>query len=571
MKKIEERTPLAARLTRRSLLRNAGALGIAAGVGGPLMIACTPTSTGPSQSSPTAAPTEAVKRGGTLVEGQLQDMAGFNPIVHGFTNLNSIITSVLFEGLLSIDKNGNPQPLLAQALPTVSSDGMTYTFKLVPGVNWSDGRPLTAEDVAFTYRLCYAPEYKEVNFIPRAQAETYIESVTASDPATVVMKLKKPYAAAMSVFGHYGVLPKHVLGTLAAKDINTADFNSNPTVTSGPFTFSQWVKGDRVVLKRNEKHRNPPLLDQYVYRVIGTAQAIVSQLQTGEIDFGPVPATMYDQVKAATKVKRLEYDGVVFWSVMPNLDPAKRAGRIFADQVVRQALYYAIDREAIRSTIYQGLASAPTTFLWPGSAFYKANPKNTYAFDLKKAEELLDGAGWVKGADGTRRKGSDTLTFEYLNATIGLGPQLAQYLQEQWRKIGVTITLKTVDGPTLVRQLMAGDFEIAIYAAGWQADPDSMLQHFVIGAGANYGKYNNKTVSDNIVKAAATTDQATRKEIYGEIQDTLSVELPQLFLSIPRGIYGYNERVQALDAVGPFNVQLPRAEWLRKVWVTDGK
>src|SRR5216683_1999080 len=152
-------------------------------------------------------------KGGKLIEGVISDIATFNTLNAGDTASTQMIT-LTFDGLLSITGKGDNVPMLASALPTVSSDQLTFTFKLRPNLKWSDGQPLTADDVAFSYGLMYSPDTKDYVSRYRANLEGFMQSVTATDPQTVVFKFSKVLANFVDSNCRFGILPKHVLGTV---------------------------------------------------------------------------------------------------------------------------------------------------------------------------------------------------------------------------------------------------------------------------------------------------------------------------------------------------------------------
>src|SRR4029077_2701204 len=164
-------------------------------------------------------------------------------------------------------------PMLASAPPTVSSDQLTFTFKLRPNLKWSDGQPLTADDVVFTYNLIFSPDTKDYVSRYRAQLEGYLQSVTASDPQTVVFTFSKVLANFVDTHCRYGILPKHVLGSVSPKALNTHDFfTKGPTISSGQFKFNRWDKGQQVVLERNDNYwGGASHLDQYILTVVPNA------------------------------------------------------------------------------------------------------------------------------------------------------------------------------------------------------------------------------------------------------------------------------------------------------------
>ena len=265
------------------------------------------------------------------------------PEVAGF-----IINNLLFDGLLNSSANGDLVPLLATSLPTVSSDQLTMTFKLKPGVKWTDGRDVTADDVVFTYRVFSAPEYKEANTTRRADFDQYFDSVSAPDPFTVVFKFKQPWAPFVTWHCQYGIVPRHILGNMSAQELNTTEVNIKPTVSNGMFKFSSWDKGQQVVLERNpDYHRGPTPLDSYTMKVLASSTAVASGLQTGEIDMGIIDPTVADQMKSEPRVTVTDYSIAAIIYLFYQLDASKPGSKFFSD---KRALFQALaDRCVERS------------------------------------------------------------------------------------------------------------------------------------------------------------------------------------------------------------------------------
>jgi len=266
--------------SRRDFLKRTGGaaayLAFMAG-GAEWLAACGPGTTGVTP-----------KKGGHVVEGNFSDIRTLNSMLSSDTASNQVI-GLLFDGLLNSRANGDLIGALAKDLPEQSSDGLTYTFKLRDGLKWSDGQPITSDDVKFTYQLAYDPQYKDFKSPRRGDLEKYIASIDTPDPQTVVIKTTQVFAPFLGSHGLYGILPKHVLGTMDGKALNTADYNSAPTVSNGPFKFVKWDKGQQVTTERNDSYwAGAANLDQWIYKVLPDSVAVTNQLKTGEIDIGPV-------------------------------------------------------------------------------------------------------------------------------------------------------------------------------------------------------------------------------------------------------------------------------------------
>ena len=514
------------------------------------------------------------KKGGHVIEGNFSDIRTLNSMLSSDTASNQVI-GLMFDGLLNYKKNGDLVPALASDLPKTSSDGLTYTFKLRDNLKFSDGHPLTADDVVFTYQLAYDPKYKDVASPRRGDLSKYIASVTAQDPKTVVIQTTQVFAPFLANHALYGILPKHVLGDLDPKAINTADFNTAPSVTNGAFKFVKWEKGQQVTLARNDNYWNgPAYLDSYVYKVLPDSVAVTNQLKTGEIDIGPVDPGQFDAIKTATNVVTSEFPVPTFTFYAYNLDPAKLGGQLFGDKAVRQALLYALNRQQIVTAIFFGHGSVANSVEPPTSWAYKDKPQVLYSFDKAKAESLLDGAGWAKGADGIRAKGGQKLKFEMItNAGNKQRESMLTVMQQSWKDIGVDATPKLIQFPQLVSQIVSiRTFDVFLVGFNWGADPDvSPLYHSRNAApgGFNGADFKNDQADTLLDQALNTLDRSKRKDLYSQFQDLMSDQEPSPVILFNSGIYGVNTRVQGTD-FGPFN-QFAQRPWNAKVWVTDGK
>ena len=301
----------------------------------------------------------------------------------------------IYESLVFVDvlKSGAATPWLASKYAW-SNHNKTVTFTMRPGVKWSDGQPLTSDDVLFTYNLIFAPEYAAVASPRRGDFTQHVANISAPDPYTFVVKTQTPYAPFLVTHGQYGIMPKHVLGSLAPAAINTADFNSAPMVTNGAFKFVRWDKGAQVVFTRNPNYyRGAPLLDQFVYKVVPNTTAVANQLKTGEIDAGQLDPSQVDSMRTEQSIGITGFAVPGFQFYMQNLDPSKPTGQIFQDLAVRQALYTAINRDGIVKTVLFGQGQVANSVEPPTSWAWNPNAKPVYKYDPSKANQMLDQAG----------------------------------------------------------------------------------------------------------------------------------------------------------------------------------
>jgi peptide/nickel transport system substrate-binding protein len=514
-------------------------------------------------------------KGGKLIEGNISDISSFSSINYG--DVNSLQMAMLnFDGLLSISAKGDNLPMLASALPTVSSDQLTFTFKLRPNLKWSDGQPITADDVVFTYNLMFSADTKDFVSRFRANLEGFVQSVIATDQQTVVFKFSQVLASFLDVHCRYGILPKHVLGSVTPKALNTHDFFHGPTVSSGVFKFVRWDKGQQVVLARNENYwAGASHLDQYIFKVVTDAVVLAQQLKTGELDTGNPDASQFDNLKTVNTITTQAFINPGFVYYQFNLDPTKPSSKIFGDKNVRKALHTALDRTAMAKAVYFGQAVPADSVLPPTTWAYNPNVSPKYPFDKAAAEKLLDDAGWAKGSDGIRAKGGVRMSFE-VNTNSGnkVRENLIQVMQQQWKDIGVDASPRAIAFQTLVTQIRSTKtFQVILIGiANGDTDPDQTTLWTTKGIGSqglNGMSYSNPQVDQLMDSALQSTDRNKRKPIYAQIQNILADDLPAPILFYPNWLWGTNKRVQNFN-VGPYNTYQGRP-WMKDVFVSDGK
>jgi len=527
----------------------------------------------------TTGPSETPKKGGHLVEGSFSDLKTMNPVLSSDTVSNTII-GLLYDSLLTSKPNGDLLPLLAKEQPKTSSDGTTYTITLRDNIKWTDGSPITADDVKFTYDLMFDPQYKDVNSPRRGDLEEYVQSITVKDPKTIVFTLKKTYAPFAPAQLQYGILPKKVWGSLAAKAVNTSDMNTSPTVTSGIFKFQKWDKGQQTTLVRNETYwQGPSYIDTYIYKVVPDSVAVGNQLKTGELDFGPVDPSQYSSLQGNPDFQITTFPVPSFTFYAYNQNPNAKAAALFGDKAVRQALLYALDRQGMVDSIWFKLASVAVSSMPPVSWAFNKDAKPKYDHNVAKANQMLDSAGWAKGADGIRAKGGNKLAFTMMtNAGNKQRENALVAMQDAWKQIGVDATPKLITFPQLVAQITnERTFDVFLVGFNWTQDPDqSALWHSRNTAPGGFNGFGYKSgAMDKILDdAVGTLDQSKRKQLYFQMQDTIMDEVPAPILLFTKGIYGVSKRVQGIttgdQALGTYT-QYGSRPWMKNTFLVDQK
>lgn len=507
-----------ARISRRQLLQGAGALA-AAGL----------------LPAPREARAQAgqPQKGGQIVIGISQEPQNFNPIMPTIESQRGVHMCI-FDSLWRIDAKGKYLPNLAVEIPArgnggLSSDGTLLTVKLRKGVTWHDGQPFTAKDVIFTWQTLMNPKVSAFSTVGFDQ----IASMTAPDDLTVKIKMKQAYAPIFVVLSDMFIVPEHVLSKSA--DINKDEFNTRRPIGTGAFKFVEWAAGDHITLEANKAYHGPgPYLDRLIFKYIPDLTVLFTQFKTGEIDITGIqgiPVDLYPEAKTLPNISLYVAPSTTYESIAPNLTLP-----LFQDRRVRQALYYGMDKKPIVEKISLGLVPEAETYVPPQSWAYNPKVKGHHKFDPEKAKSLLESAGWKPGADGIRVKDGQRLAFE--NATTAGNKQreqIQQLLQQQWRQIGVEMTISNKPAAVLFGEFYRmSKFQTIVIGIAMGPDPDHSFRlhsRYIPakgGMGRNSIAYENAEVDRLLDAGVKEVDQEKRKKIYFRLQEILVEDLPHL-------------------------------------------
>ncbi len=362
-------------------------------------------------------------------------------------------------------------PLALARSWTYGADGERLTYRIDPERVWSDGTPVTATDVVFTFDLLADESLN----LPLSGTTAHIDSVAADDDRTVTFFFDHAYPGALFDTG-VGILPAHIYGGLDRAEMHgipgfDAAPPGTPLVGSGPFLLETWQPGERAVFVRNPVGTVSPVLDRLEIRVLPDETVRIAALRNGEIDVAQLNSHRpIARLRAeGYRIERVPQRGYDFIAWNPAGHPA------FADRRVREALSVAIDREALIDGLdMRGFAEpawGPYGSLFPRLA--TPSPHDP-PFDPAGARALLDGAGWADGdGDGIRERGADRLSFTLETAAGNERREsAAQILQSQFAAVGAEARIRTEEFSSLLGRAMGGDYEAALL--GWQVglDPD---------------------------------------------------------------------------------------------------
>ncbi len=369
---------------------------------------------------------------------------------------------VCLEPLLTVNAAGVFTPVLAAEVPSranggLSADGKTVTYKLKQGVRWGDGRPFSADDVVFTFKFVTNKQTGATTY------GTYInvEKVEALDPNTVKVTFKASTPAWYVPFvGEQGmIIPRHALDPYVGNNARNAPFNLKSFGT-GPYKVESFRPGDQVVYSVNEYYRDPnkPAFGQVVIKGGGDAtSAARAVLETGEYDYAwnlqvewPVLEHMAQGGKGVIITERGQGVEQIYMNMTdPNKEvdgqrsSVKTPHLFLTDLKVRQAMSLAIDRETMAKQLYGQEGDATANVLTTPANLASKNTKIVY--DIARANQLLDEAGYQRGPDGVRQKGSVKLQVTYVTSVNSLRQKEQEIVKDGWTKIGAAVTLQSVD------------------------------------------------------------------------------------------------------------------------------
>lgn len=464
------------------------------------MIVATACSGGASTESPTpgtsAAPSASEKpqQGGRIVEGTISDIATMQPVLVNDT-ASGRMTGLMYDSLIQQDpKTGEVKPKLASY--TTSSDGLIYTFTINDKANWSDGKPVIAQDwltgltaVGKSAKTVRKSTFQDVlgfnEFCVPAGAQckataSTISGVTidSANPKKFSVKLTKVSCPAILDLSGYTiptqVFGKYLTATSKAEDFDNAPENLNPVVVSGPFTFKEWRKGDQVILSKNPSYwQGAPNVDEYVYKVVANTTAITNGLKAGELTFGSIVAKDLADMQTVDAVKITKYQNLGYTYIGWNTASQNAVG--LADKRVRQALAYGLDMDAIIKAVLFGEATKQVSHHVPVQWAYPSVALNQYGYDKAKAQTLLKDAGWVAGSDGILAK--DGKKFNLTLSTNSGNTERETFIQiaaDQYKQLGINAVAKPEAFQGLVTKLTTGDQTLEATTIGWSlgGDPD---------------------------------------------------------------------------------------------------
>jgi peptide/nickel transport system substrate-binding protein len=447
---------------------------------------------------------------------------------------------MIYPALTHLETDGKAGPYVAKSWST-SADKLSWTFKLVDGLKWTDGKPLTAADVAWTFNLIMT---NDVAGTANGSLVANFATVTAPNPTTVVIKTKKPQSNLPYVLPP--VVPQHIWESHVTGLKNYKN-NSFPIVGYGPWILTQYATDQYEKFDRNKDFhldgQNPPKYDKLVLQVYKNEDAAAAALKSNQIAYvhNIRNSTEFNALKRDKNVQAVQEVGSRWTAVEINSGAKTRTGKkmgtgnpALADPQLRKAIHMAIDKKKLVSNVLGGLGVPGSNYLPPAYPQWAWKPSagQSVTYDPAKANALLDSAGYTKGSGGVR---VDPKTHKKLNLRLGIhsddsrDAQISQFLKGWLKAIGINLKIESQSMTNLNVNLAKGDWDMLMDGWGTGADPTYLFSIQTCGTlpkdngtgGNTDAFYCNPKFDDLFNQQVSTFDDAARKQIVGQMQSIL--------------------------------------------------
>lgn len=512
-------------------------------------------------------PSTATNRKDTLVVGTTSPKGVFNPLFQD-SAYDDQINLLVFDSFETINGDGTYSPYLADSID-VSDDGLKYTFKLKPGVTYSDGTPATVKDFYFALKVLHDKSYDgssdPLSYSIKGGQEYYdgksneISGVKIIDDNTVEVEVTEVTALTKDFLGGVAFLPEHYYGKdYKQGNVETVKALNDKPLGTGQYILTSFKPGQEVTMVANENYfAGAPKIKNVIFKST-TDETKLAMLETGEIDMDMVTVDE-DNVEALQALGFLDI----------NIFPTNGYGYIgmnhekekFKDPKVRQALVYGLNRAEIVEAVYGKFADVINVPQSKQSWAFTDEGIEKYEFDIEKAKSLLDEAGWTVGSDGIREKNGEKFKIDFSGTSDNpVVDAILPIMTANYKELGIDIVAETLDFNAILDKTDKGDFDMYFMAWGLTPDPDSTV--YLTKGAQNRIKYSNKAYDDLMKQGKRELDIEKRKEIYAKAYQELNKDIADILMYQRRDGWAINGRVNGLDITPykKFVVDLYKAE-----------
>ena len=471
----------------------------------------------------------------------------FNPLISDIA-IDHYVESVVYASLMTVNTEGDIEPYLANEY-SVSDDQKTITYKIKDNAVWHDGQPVTANDVAFTFKSMADAGYTggyygDVENIKGAKAFhdgklDSIEGIRVVDDTTIEIEFENIYAPAVTNLGTIHIIPEHIWSKVPTSEWKNQTELLNAPIGCGPYKLTQYESGSFVKFEAIKDFFNGDVKTPNLIFKVVNADTIQAEFKTGEIDIANVETLRKTDIDALVKEGYSTQAFPNFQFTYMGFNLRKEA---LQDLKVRQAFMYAIDRQSIVDKVVEGRGQIVNAPMLPSSwAYPEASQLEGYAYNVEKAKELLKEAGWEdKNGDGVleNAKGEPFKLSLACQTNHPKREQSAMVIQENLKAVGIQIEIDSMEFSAMMDKVVANhDFDLYMMGNTLSLDPDprpmwhsEAISHEAGVVGYNIVAYENKETDKLIESGNSTLDKESRKEIYTEFAKILNRDVPEVYL-----------------------------------------
>lgn len=482
--------------------------------------------TGSAAVSTESASTDTAASGEKIINvGVTNTLGSLNPLLLNGGEINKYATGLMFLPLMELDADLNFEGMLADSITT--EDNKNFIVHIDDAATWSDGTPVTADDVVYTALRLASPVIGNTammyyvfegvgddGFV--AEGAESIDGIQKVDDKTVQFTTKEemPITSFENSYARYLLtLPKHVIEQYSEEELSTADWFNHPDVVSGPFIVTDFDVDHYISYEANKDYwKGAPKIDKLNIKIVDGSQ-LYAGLQSGEIDItqqtmSDIPQEDYESVEALDNVD------VVYGSPVTNQSVFIQTKNV-PDVKVRQAMLYAIDRQQILEELLNGHGEIVDGFLSSASPFYD-DSLTPVSYDPEKAKALLEEAGW---------DGSQTIRF-YVNSGDSTFVNAASIIAAEWAAVGIKAEIQTVDFATLMSVAGTEDYDVlAVQYTYAPVDPYPDVA-WLLGGEGSWTSYSDDTLNDALTKSQLTSDTEETKELFSVVDKKVQEDVP---------------------------------------------
>lgn len=446
--------------------------------------------------------------GGRVVVGMTQDLASLDPHTETDAGTRDVVFN-LYEGLVKPASDGSLTPAVAEKYE-ISDDAKTYTFTLRDGITFHDGTPVTVEDVKYSID-------RNAEIQGESSAFSMLSDVVVEDEKTIVVNLKEGYSEFLSEL------------TLAVIPKSNGDPVKNP-IGTGPFKFVSYTPGQSLILEKYENYWQPgvPSLDEVEFKMAPDVDTAFMELQAGTIDILKyLTAAQAQSLNDSFKIEEGSMNLVQAMFLNNSYEP-------LSDTKVRQALCYAVNRQEINEFLFAGKSHIIGSHMIPNmSKYYEEKAEGIYTYDIEKAKELLNEAGYPDGFEL-----EITVPSSYSQHV-----DTAQIIVDQLSKIGVRATIKQVEWSTWLQEIYQGrKFQATVIGFDGTLAPNDWLKKYASDSSKNFMNYSNPEYDKVYQEAFETVDDEKKTALYKQAQMILAEDGAAVYIQDPANLVAVNKK-----------------------------